>query len=79
MLYKISMRNSDGHGHEKNRSMDLENDAEARAFCQRVIREMTDHNSIKYEGWAMDVVSAERVVCTLPFPIRYSPSDLERL
>ncbi len=68
MRYKFSMHSGDGSSREENGSVTLRNDDAARAFGERVIREMTGGNLAQYAGWTMDVASDERAVCSLPFP-----------
>jgi hypothetical protein len=64
------MQSGDGSSREKNGSVTLPNDGAARAFGERVIREMTNGNLAQYAGWTMDVANGERAVCSLPFPPR---------
>jgi hypothetical protein len=68
MLYGFSMHSGDGSSREKHGSVALENDGEALAFGERVIRDMTNGNLEQYEGWTMDVASGNRAVCSIPFP-----------
>jgi hypothetical protein len=79
MLYGFSMRNGDGSRREKNGSITLRNDGAARAFGERVIREMTAGNLEQYAGWTMEVASGKRAVCSLPFPQPLDPFRVQAI
>jgi hypothetical protein len=48
-------------------SMELADDADAKAFANRVIRDLMGTCARFYSGWTIDITEAYRVVASIPF------------
>ena len=68
LVYRFSVRNSDGSHREDTGCMSLLNDYAALAFGNDVIRDMLRDNVDQYVGWMMDIAEGQRAVCSVAFP-----------
>ena len=68
LVYRFSVRNSDGSHREDTGCMSLLNDYAALAFGNDIIRDMLPGNPDRHTGCTMKVADGERVVCSIAFP-----------
>jgi hypothetical protein len=50
-------------------SMDLIDDADAHAFGNRLIKDLTETQADFYVGWTLDIAEGERALPSIPFVV----------
>jgi hypothetical protein len=59
-----------GSQHEELGAIELPGDDTARAFANRVIRDILLENPRDYSGWTLDITKNGRTVADIPYKVR---------